>query len=127
MEEEIKAIDQENEKTEPNNISQNNISSPKNNSSQQVIEKVDGQSMHDEADLVIDILNDELISQVKQKIFSEFYQMSLCVIISYVCNLIISIFIDSAKELFEPCFIAVKSYLAGEPFREFELSMYFHR
>ncbi|CAD7085285.1 unnamed protein product [Hermetia illucens] len=32
-----------------------------------------------------------------------------------------------SKELFEPCVNAVKSFLAGEPFREFETSMYFHR
>lgn len=78
---EIKAIDQEIEKTEPNNITQNNVSSPKNNS-QQISEKIDGQSMHndneennvdagDAGDLVIDILNDELISPVKQKIHSK--------------------------------------------------------
>jgi hypothetical protein len=38
-----------------------------------------------------------------------------------------SLFIDYPKELFELCFHAVKSYLAGEPFREFETSMFFHR
>jgi UDP-glucose 6-dehydrogenase len=67
IEEEIKAIDDENEKTEPNNINQNNVSSPKNN---QTIEKVDERSESDD-DLVIDILNDELISQAKQKIHSK--------------------------------------------------------
>ncbi|CAG9809921.1 unnamed protein product [Chironomus riparius] len=96
----IKAIDQENEKTESNNINQNNVSSPKNNS--QVTEKVDGQSMH-ETDLVIDIINKELITDVEQKIHT------------------------ASKELYELCFTAVKTYLAGEPFREFETSMYFHR
>lgn len=34
---------------------------------------------------------------------------------------------DGCKELFEPCVTAVKSFLAGEPFSEFEMSMYFHR
>lgn len=34
---------------------------------------------------------------------------------------------DGCKELFEPCTTAVKSFLAGEPFSEFEVSMYFHR
>lgn len=66
IEEVIKAIDQDTERTEPNNINQNNVSSPKNNS-----EKADGQSMQNDVDLVIDILNDELISQVKQKIHSK--------------------------------------------------------
>lgn len=32
-----------------------------------------------------------------------------------------------SKEVFEPCVTAVKSFLAGEPFCEFESSMYFHR
>lgn len=36
-------------------------------------------------------------------------------------------FLDGSKELFEPCVTAVKSFLAGEPFKEFENSMYFHR
>jgi len=67
---EIKAIDQENEKTESNNINQNNVSSPKNNS--QITEKADGQS-----DLVTEILNEELIQQVREKIHSEYIQMYL--------------------------------------------------
>lgn len=32
-----------------------------------------------------------------------------------------------SKEVFEPCVTAVKAFLAGEPFSEFESSMYFHR
>ncbi|CAO1435379.1 unnamed protein product [Diamesa serratosioi] len=54
-------------------------------------------------ELVIDILNDDLISPVKLKI-------------KY-----------APRDLFEQCWSAIKSYLAGEPFREFESSMYFHR
>lgn len=61
---EIKDHDDANEKTELNNLSQNNVSSPKRN---QINEKTEGQSLTD-SDLVIDILNDELISPVKQKI-----------------------------------------------------------
>lgn len=34
---------------------------------------------------------------------------------------------DGGKELFEACVVPVKSFLAGEPFSEFEQSMYFHR
>jgi hypothetical protein len=61
---EFKDHEENNEKTELNNLSQNNVSSPKNN---QVSEKSEGQSLT-ENDLVIDILNDEDISQVRQKI-----------------------------------------------------------
>lgn len=54
-------------------------------------------------EFVLDILNDDLISRVRNKINS------------------------GSKELFEPCVKAVKAFLAGEPFQEFETSMYFHR
>ncbi|XP_075148273.1 G protein-coupled receptor kinase 2 isoform X2 [Haematobia irritans] len=54
-------------------------------------------------EFVLDILNDDLISRVRSKITS------------------------GSKELFEPCVKAVKAFLAGAPFREFETSMYFHR
>ncbi|KAI8117526.1 G protein-coupled receptor kinase 2 [Lucilia cuprina] len=54
-------------------------------------------------EFVLDILNDDLISRVRSKINS------------------------GSKELFEPCVKAVKAFLAGEPFQEFETSMYFHR
>lgn len=65
IEEDITGHEEKNEKTmELNNLSQNNVSSPKNN---QTNEKSEGQSLT-ESDLVIDILNDELISQVRQKI-----------------------------------------------------------
>lgn len=54
-------------------------------------------------ELVLDVLNDDLIARVRDKING------------------------GSKELFEPCVLAVKSFLAGEPFREFETSMYFYR
>lgn len=54
-------------------------------------------------EFVLDILNDDLIARVRSKINS------------------------GSKELFEPCVKAVKAFLAGEPFQEFETSMYFHR
>lgn len=54
-------------------------------------------------ELVLDVLNDDLIARVRDKITS------------------------GNKELFEPCVTAVKAFLAGEPFQEFETSMYFHR
>ncbi|XP_059612058.1 G protein-coupled receptor kinase 2 [Phlebotomus argentipes] len=57
----------------------------------------------DKGELVLDVLNVDLISSVREKINS------------------------ASKELFEPCVTAVKAFLAGEPFREFENSMYFHR
>lgn len=56
------------------------------------------------------------------------YCLSTQVSLSIFFNSTVScLFIDAPKELFEPCFNAVKTYLAGEPFREFETSMYFHR
>lgn len=119
IEEEIKEHEEKNEKTELNNVSKNNLSSPKSN--QLINEKTEGQSLTD-SDLVIDILNDELISQVKQKIHSKKLRSRKDSII-----LSSTLFIDFPKELFEPSFHAVKSYLAGEPFREFEASMFFHR
>lgn len=64
IEEDITGHEEKSEKTELNNLNQNNVSSPKNN---QTNEKSEGQSLT-ESDLVIDILNDELISQVRQKI-----------------------------------------------------------
>lgn len=64
IEEPISEHGEKNEKTELNNLSQNNVSSPKNN---QISDKTEGQSLT-ESDLVIDILNDELISLVKQNI-----------------------------------------------------------
>ncbi|XP_020715594.1 G protein-coupled receptor kinase 2 isoform X3 [Ceratitis capitata] len=54
-------------------------------------------------ELVLDVLNDDLIARVRDKLTS------------------------GNKELFEPCVTAVKAFLAGEPFQEFETSMYFHR
>ncbi|XP_030370497.1 G protein-coupled receptor kinase 2 [Scaptodrosophila lebanonensis] len=54
-------------------------------------------------ELVLDVLNDDLIAQVRNKLNS------------------------GGKDLFTQCETAVKAFLAGEPFREFENSMYFHR
>ncbi|KAL9900876.1 G protein-coupled receptor kinase 2 isoform 3-T3 [Glossina fuscipes fuscipes] len=66
--------------------------------------KLNGNSKNLPSDeLVLDVLNDDLIARVRDKINS------------------------GSKELFEPCVNAVKAFLAGEPFREFENSMYFHR
>lgn len=53
--------------------------------------------------LVLDVLNDDEVERVREKIFS------------------------GSKDLFESCQSAVKSFIAGEPFQEFEHSMYFHR
>jgi hypothetical protein len=61
--EEIKAMEQESEKTESNNISQNN--------SQLHLEKADGLSEQNESSPVTDILNDELIADCKLKIHSK--------------------------------------------------------
>lgn len=66
IEAELKDFNEENnEKTELNNLSQNNLSSPK---IQQNNEKSDDHHSYHDSDLVIDILNDELISQVREKI-----------------------------------------------------------
>ncbi|XP_030573804.1 G protein-coupled receptor kinase 2 [Drosophila novamexicana] len=54
-------------------------------------------------ELVLDVLNDDLIAQVRSKLNS------------------------GGKDIFAHCVKAVKAFLAGEPFREFENSMYFHR
>ncbi|XP_067007853.1 G protein-coupled receptor kinase 2 isoform X3 [Anabrus simplex] len=51
----------------------------------------------------VDILNTETIEHCKEKLAA------------------------GSKELFVDCVSAVKAYLAGEPFRQFECSMYFHR
>lgn len=72
VDEEIKAIDQDSEKMESNNI--NNVSSSPNKNNQitpnNESEKVDGGGDGD-VNLVVDILNDELIAQVRQKIHSK--------------------------------------------------------
>lgn len=36
-------------------------------------------------------------------------------------------FIEGHKDLFSPCVAAVKACLAGQPFKDFTLTMYFHR
>lgn len=47
--------------------------------------------------------------------------------INYNYRFCVFLFVDGSKELFEACVVSVKSFLAGEPFSEFENSMYFHR
>lgn len=51
--------------------------------------------------------------------------LSLSLFLSHIRDTVSSAV--GSKELFEPCVTAVKSFLAGEPFSEFESSMYFHR
>lgn len=63
----------------------------------------DGPDLGGNDKLVLDILNDELVDRVREKLLS------------------------GNKDLFESCQTAVKAFLAGEPFQEFEHSMYFHR
>lgn len=57
----------------------------------------------DDDDFVLDVLNDDIVAQVRSKL------------------------LISSKELFEASVQAVRTFLEGEPFREFEASMYFHR
>ncbi|KAL9694213.1 hypothetical protein quinque_013498 [Culex quinquefasciatus] len=57
----------------------------------------------DDDDFVLDVLNDDIVAQVRSKL------------------------LGSSKELFEASVQAVRTFLEGEPFREFEASMYFHR
>lgn len=63
----------------------------------------EGPDLQAEHKLVLDVLNDELVERVREKMLS------------------------GSKDLFELCQIQVKAFLAGEPFQEFEHSMYFHR
>lgn len=65
--------------------------------------ETDGPDLGGGDKLVLDVLNDELVERVRDKMLS------------------------GSKDLFEACQSAVKSFLAGEPFQEFEHSMYFHR
>ncbi|XP_052868484.1 G protein-coupled receptor kinase 2 [Anopheles cruzii] len=61
-------------------------------------------TIHNEKDeFVLDVLNDDMVAQVRTKLSA------------------------GSKELFEASITAVRAFLAGEPFREFEASMYFHR
>ena len=69
---------------------------------------------------VLDVLNDVLIAKVREKITS----MIVFVNIKFV-NINEFYYLGGSKDLFEPCVVSVKSFLAGEPFREFEASMYF--
>uniref|UniRef100_A0A6M2DRG0 G protein-coupled receptor kinase n=1 Tax=Xenopsylla cheopis TaxID=163159 RepID=A0A6M2DRG0_XENCH len=52
---------------------------------------------------VVDVLNDDVVEHCKNKVSS------------------------GCKDLFEPCVSIIKNFLAGEPFWDFESSMYFHR
>lgn len=54
-------------------------------------------------EFVLDVLNDDMVAQVRNKLST------------------------GSRELFEASITAVRAFLAGEPFREFEASMYFHR
>jgi G protein-coupled receptor kinase len=56
-----------------------------------------------QAEEAVDVLNEEMIDKCKQRL---------------ACG---------SKEIFDLCMGAVKSFLANEPFRLFEGSMYFHR
>uniref|UniRef100_A0A182TVU3 RGS domain-containing protein n=1 Tax=Anopheles melas TaxID=34690 RepID=A0A182TVU3_9DIPT len=53
-------------------------------------------------EFVLDVLNDDMVGQIRTKLST------------------------GSKELFEASITAVRAFLAGEPFREFEASMYFH-
>ena len=56
-----------------------------------------------QASEAVDVLNTEVIEHCKEKLST------------------------GNKELYLECMAAVKMFLAGEPFRQFENSMYFHR
>lgn len=136
-----------NDRTELNNINQmNNVISPKHHSNEKEIDKEVDEYTGD--DLVVDILNDELISQVNDKLqgkeniifninlthidfFTNSNVMSqrsyLKELPRYQLTHVFNTLTGASKELFESCFQSVKSYLAGEPFSEFECSMFFHR
>lgn len=93
-------------------------------------------------ELVLDVLNDDLIAKVRGRITSK-CQLPIADGVAFGfglelwanCKLTIHFDVLScelsgtvgSKELFEPCVTAVKAFLAGEPFSEFESSMYFHR
>lgn len=88
----------------------NNSSSTPKDKEEQTITNVrgldqcgDGPDLGEKDKLVLDVLNDEEVERVREKILS------------------------GNKDLFETCQIAVKAFIAGEPFQEFEHSMYFHR
>lgn len=76
-------------------------------------------------ELVLDVLNDDLIAQVKEKITRKRSEVN-CDGVHFDIDDLCS-FPDGGKELFEACVVPVKSFLAGDPFSEFEQSMYFHR
>ena len=55
------------------------------------------------AEEAIEIVNEEIIDQCKERLH------------------------EGSKDVFASCVAVVKGYLAGEPFKEFENSMFFHR
>lgn len=73
------------------------------NNSSSAIKKCSSSDDDDNDEFVLDILNDDIVAQVRSKL------------------------LNGSKELFEASVTAVKTFLQGEPFREFEASMYFHR
>lgn len=93
-----------------NRMNNNSTSTPKDKEEQTITINVrgldqcgDGPDLGEKDKLVLDVLNDEEVERVREKILS------------------------GNKDLFETCQIAVKAFIAGEPFQEFEHSMYFHR
>lgn len=101
-----------------NNLSVKTNSDKENNSVSLDYNKVFGAD-----EIVLDILNDDLIAPVKLKLIRKL----ICYIIITLIMLTQINILDANKDLFEECVVAVKAFLAEEPFREFEASMYFHR
>jgi G protein-coupled receptor kinase len=55
------------------------------------------------AEEAVEILNDDVIAKCKERLH------------------------EGSKDVFSACTAVVRNYLAGEPFKDFENSMYFHR
>lgn len=89
-----------------NAVNSNSVGTPKGQSKDFELTNNDGDGpdcLGEKSKLVLDVLNDELVEKVREKMLS------------------------GSKDLFELCQTSVKAFLAGEPFQEFEHSMYFHR
>lgn len=56
-----------------------------------------------DADEAVEIINETTVEQCKERLH------------------------EGSKDVFAACSEVVRDFLAGEPFREFEASMYFHR
>ncbi|XP_049779043.1 G protein-coupled receptor kinase 2 [Schistocerca cancellata] len=69
----------------------------------EVAQTIYGRYLNQESSEAVDILNSELTEHCKEKLAA------------------------GNKDLFLECTNAVKTFLAGDPFRQFECSMYFHR